>query len=455
MSQPNDALASLLDEAGMSQAGLAARVNALGKSLKLTYDYTSVYRWKKGESPRSRQVRELIACALAERLGRPVSLVDIGMSSAEPDRTTLGLIYDNALDGALTTLTRLWQADLDDSVAVKAPPVPSAWIDASLSWLVRAGSDPLSENAGSAKVGAADIEAVRATADAFASLDNQFGGGRARRALIQYLRTEVATLLAGRYNEQTGRELFSAAAEATLLAAWATYDAGDSHGLAQRYFVQALRLAQAADNVLLAGSILDAMSHQATFLGRYREAANLARAARTGTAGVATATLTAHFHAMEARALAAAGDASGADRALGDAVRMFERRRPGDDPEWIAYVDESELSAEFSHCYRDTGRAADSITYAQRCLDAGPSSSARSDFFVTMVLAEGYLAHGELEQACATARQALDIGQRLKSARCAEYLRHFRHGVQPFAETAVVRELAERGTEHPLWIAAA
>ena len=28
----------------------------------------------------------------------------------------------------------------------------------------------------------------------------------------------------------------------------------------------------------LAGSVLDAMSHQATFLGRYREAANLARA---------------------------------------------------------------------------------------------------------------------------------------------------------------------------------
>src|SRR5215212_6696155 len=48
------------------------------------------------------------------------------------------------------------------------------------------------------------------------------------------------------------------------------------------------------DDILLAGSILDAMSHQATFLGRAKEAANLARAARTGTRGYATATLTAH-----------------------------------------------------------------------------------------------------------------------------------------------------------------
>jgi ATP/maltotriose-dependent transcriptional regulator MalT len=134
---------------------------------------------------------------------------------------------------------------------------------------------------------------------------------------------------------------------------------------------------------------------------------------------------------------------------------VFERRRPGEDPEWITYVDESELSAEFSHCYRDVGRAADSITYAQRTLEAGPSASARSDFFVTMVLAEGYLARGELEQACDTARQALELGQRLKSGRCAEYLRRFRQRIQPHAGTAVVRELTEQSTEHPLWSAAA
>src|ERR1039458_5701676 len=67
-------------------------------------------------------------------------------------------------------------------------------------------------------------------------------------------------------------------------------------------------LAGAAGDRLLRASILDAMSHQATFTGRFGEAANLARAARTGTAGGATATLTAHFHTMEARALGRLGD---------------------------------------------------------------------------------------------------------------------------------------------------
>ena len=46
--------------------------------------------------------------------------------------------------------------------------------------------------------------------------------------------------------------------------------------------MQALALAQAAGgDRLLGGSILDAMSHQATFAGRYTEAATLAGSAET------------------------------------------------------------------------------------------------------------------------------------------------------------------------------
>jgi hypothetical protein len=130
-----------------------------------------------------------------------------------------------------------------------------------------------------------------------------------RQALIQYLRTDADRMLSGRYSEVVGRELFSAVGEATLLAAWMSYDSAPASALAQGYFVQALALAQAGNDRLLGASILDAMSHQATFTGRFTEAASLARAARSGTRGVATPTLTAHFHAMEARALARLGDA--------------------------------------------------------------------------------------------------------------------------------------------------
>ena len=68
-------------------------------------------------------------------------------------------------------------------------------------------------------------------------------------------------------------------AEATLLAAWMSYDSMPGSALAQRYFIQALSLAQAGGDRLLGASVLDAMSHQATYLGRFGEAASLARAA--------------------------------------------------------------------------------------------------------------------------------------------------------------------------------
>src|SRR5262249_49959184 len=155
-------------------------------------------------------------------------------------------------------------------------------------------------------------------------------------------------------------------------------------GLAQRYFIQALRLAQGAKDPLIAGTILDAMSHQATFLGRHREAAELARSARTGTRGVATSTLTAHFLAMEARATAAGGDAAETMRLLGEAERAFERSRQESDPDWITYFDDAEMSAELAHCFRDIGRGADAVSHASNALNAAEGVSTRSDFFVTM-----------------------------------------------------------------------
>ena len=245
-----------------------------------------------------------------------------------------------------------------------------------------------------------DVTRFRATVDLFAELDNRFGGGHARESLIKYLSVDAERLLRGRYSADVGRELFSAVGEATLLAAWMTYDSAPTSPLAQSYFVQALALAQAGNDRLLGASILDAMSHQATFSGRFTDAANLARAALTGTRGIAPPTLTAHFHAMEARALARLGDAKSCARALSESVTEFERANPENAPAWMQYFNESELSAEFGHCMRDLGRASDAVRYADSSIKASEAAFGRSDFFVSLVLADAHLAAGDAEQAC-------------------------------------------------------
>jgi hypothetical protein len=235
-----------------------------------------------------------------------------------------------------------------------------------------------------------------------------------------------------------------------------SYDSG-IHGLAQRYFIQALKLADFADNQLLGGSILDAMSHQATYLGRGADAANMARAARSGTRSIATPGVTAHFHAMEARALAVSGDGSGAGKALNSAVRVFEKRQPGTDPDWISYFDDAELSAEFSHCFHDLGRASEALTYSKRALSG---ASPRSDFFVKMIGARSLVGttgstRSDLDGACAAAAEAITTGAQLKSARCIRYVADFRRDLVPHGLPALVRDLNERLEGNPLWEAAA
>jgi hypothetical protein len=199
-----------------------------------------------------------------------------------------GLAYPDTPDDAAENVTNLWEADLADTTElVRGRVDPGRWNDASLRWLVDPARLPY-EPANGVHIGMSDVARFRATVEMFQQLDDRYGGGHARQALIQYLRTDAERLLHGKYTEGVGRALFSSVAEATLLGAWMSYDAAPASRLAQKYFIQALSLAQAGDDRLLGASILDAMSHQATYIGRFREAANLARAARTGTCGVAT-----------------------------------------------------------------------------------------------------------------------------------------------------------------------
>ncbi|MEU9508571.1 hypothetical protein AB0D32_20115 [Micromonospora sp. NPDC048170] len=447
---PNDRLAKVMAEAGMSRKALARAIREISerRGQPIACDHTSVSRWLGGMKPRG-QGGQFIAEALSARLGRLVTAADIGMGGVGIG-ADLGVTYGESSQGAADVLGRLWQADLDEArVLLDAPADQSAGMSAALTWLVRDDPEPSSHRTGTVRVGMGDIAAAKTTMKAFASLDNQYGGGQARRALVQYLQSDLLALLHGRYDESTGRALYSTAAEGTLLAAWMSYDSG-RHGFAQRYFIQALRLAQAANDVLLAGSVLDAMSHQATFLRRPQEAVNLARASRTGTRGRATATLTAHFFAMEARALASCGDSVGAQRALADSVKEFERRQPEDDPAWISYFDEAELSAEFGHCYRDLGKPTETIREAQLSL-GGAGASPRSDFFVSMVLATGYVSSGEIEEACRVIREAILSGDQIKSRRCIDYMRGVRRLLEPFTGSSAVRELVECVAETALW----
>ncbi len=432
MADQNARLTALMQEADLSHKSLArAVVAAASRSGEvITCDHTYVTRWLKGSIPRG-NMPQFIADAIGRKLGRQLTIDDIGMGNAavsavQPD---LGLEFADKPETTAKTVSDLWRADLADAqTLVRAQPDSAAWNAASLRWIVAPPDGELAR-AGNRAVGAVDVEMIRSTADAFSMLDGKFGGGHARRALIQYLHTDVRPMLDGKYSNAVDKELHSAVAEALLLAGWMSYDSG-LHGITQRYLIQALRMTQAAGDRLLGGSILSAMSHQATFLGRYQDAATLARAAYTGPAGVLGPTMGAQFRAMEARALARLGDERGCDLALAEAERMFGLRTPDSDPPYIAYFDEVELATEIGHCFRDLGRSAEAKERGAGSI-FGDGLNNRSDFFATMVQAEAYINQGEIGQGFSIALNALKLGEGLKSARCVQYVREFQGRVTP------------------------
>lgn len=378
-----------------------------------------------------------------------ISAAELGLNHSDAhDSALLDAAYPASPDAAIQTVGQLWRADLNGyEPLLQTEPSEPAWSEASLRWLVAPEPAIPRPRTDGARVCLGDVAAVKTTADVFARLDDQFGGDHARHAVIQYLSNDVVPLLRGRYTDQVGRALYSTVAEATLLAGWMSYDSCH-HGLAQRYFLQALRLAQDANDRRLAGSILSAMSHQATFLGRYTEAATLARAALMGISPVATPTLRAQFHAMEARALARTGDVSACEAALSAATKALESRNSDDEPEWISYFDEAELAAEAAHCFRDVNSARRAVAHAENAMSG---SHVRSDFFATMVLADAHLRAGDVEEACRVALDALDLGEQLKSARCVNYLAEFRQNLAATGRSSAARDFSQQAREHRLW----
>ncbi|RKN42228.1 regulator [Streptomyces hoynatensis] len=294
------------------------------------------------------------------------------------------------------------------------------------------------------RVTSGDIAALRSVAELFRTLDQAYGGGHARQALVRYLEHELEPMLRGSYGEQIGRKLFSAAADLTRLAGWTAYDIA-AHGLAQRYFVQALRLAQAAGDRSYGSYVLVSMSRQAVYLGHGREAVQLARVAQQGMASSVGPVVQALLHAVEARGHGLLGEVRSCTAALARAERALESARPGEDlPQWARFFDEAQLADEFGHCHRDLKEYRASARYAERSLQLRAPGYVRSRLFCRVVLACARLGLGDVDQACALAAEAAQQATELRSARAHEYLQDFERRLEPYRDAAAVRAYRDR-----------
>ncbi|MFD3517768.1 transcriptional regulator [Streptomyces sp. NPDC058657] len=447
--QPNERLQALIQEAGCSNAGLARRVNMCGAEhgLDLRYDKTSVARWLRGQQPRGR-APGIIAEALGRKLGRTVTIDEIGMANGKNLASGIGLQFSPTVLGAIEQVCELWRSDVGRRDFLSGSSVASsALVEPSRDWLITGADHQVARTAGS-RVGASDVAAVRATTDALVTLDHKFGSGHVRPIVVHYLNSVVSGLLSGSYREATGRELFAAVARLTELAGYMAVDTGQP-GLAQRYYIQALRLAQAAGDRGYGGYVLAAsMSHLAAQLGNPREIAQLARAAQEGARGRVTPRTEAMFYAAEARGHALLGDertcAAVASRALSALERAHDAGDSGDDPFWIAHFDQAYLADELAHCHRDLGQADAAARRAQESVQGHPDGKVRRRAIGLVLLATAQVQQREIEHACHTGTRAVELLSTLRSNRGAEYLEDFQQRLEPYRDEPSVREFGAR-----------
>ncbi|MFC4588152.1 hypothetical protein [Sphaerisporangium corydalis] len=445
--EPNLLLRHLIAEAAFSHKGLARRLNELGATRGLTalrYDHSSVLRWTAGQRPRD-PVPVLLAEIFALRLGRPVTTEDLGMAGGTTP-LDLGQEFTHSWQEGVETVTALWRADmerrrflLDSAFAVGAGSAGA------LRWLTLP-MEGRPETSGPHRVGGADIAAIREVTRSFGELDNRFGGGRVRSAVVKYLDSAVAPLLKdGLYGEATGRALASAAAEATRLAGWMAYDL-EQHGLAQRHLIQALGLAREAGDHGFGGEILAGMAHQAIYIGQPRHALDLARAAQLSARGAEVPSLLAEAYVLEAHAHAALSDGAACALALHEADLAFDRRRPQEEPEWIRYFDEAYLAAKYAQCFRDLGDGGQAVRYARRSLDMD-GRFVRGRMFNLSLLASAHALCGDVEEACEVGTSALDLATGLQSVRTRSYVADLRKRLEPLSGEPAVAELVRRTRE--------
>ncbi|MFY1615266.1 Tat pathway signal protein [Micromonospora sp. WMMD736] len=426
----NEALLAFIRECQWSYSACATAVRVVaqenGHALP-SCDRSHVGHWVAGVKPGEKTCRYL-AEAISRRVGRVVNPTDLGLAGGGSLETDLDG-PDRCERDAATDLLTLGRADLERrafglsalySLAALAVPLDS-WQD-----IADRGRQA---RGGGAAVGRREIDTVRDMLTVFGTADEQFGGGHARLAVVQYLTSDVAAYLQGRFaSDRDRRDMFSVAAELAYLAGWKAFDSS-LHGLAQRYYLQSLRLANEADDRALAGFTLRAMAHQAVDLGHGQQALQLANSALEWSKGRATPAATALFTILAARGYAATGDTTRASTAIAAAEAHLASASPGDEPTWIrtSGFTETSLASQAGQALRDLGDLAAAETELRRSVATRNTESYRRIHTLTLAnLADVQCARGRLRDASENWGQALDAMSGVQSGRATQAIRNMR-----------------------------
>ncbi|MGH3773743.1 MAG: hypothetical protein ACRDRW_20530, partial [Pseudonocardiaceae bacterium] len=311
-------------------------------------------------------------------------------------------------------------------------------------WLLNR-QDEVARGWGARHVAKSDIDALGEMCAAFTDVADRLGGGYARSTLLHYTNQIVLPLLQGSYNDAIGRELMAATARLCDLCGWMSWDSG-RQGLAQRYYIQALRLAQASGNRPLGAHILADMAMQAHDLGDAAQALDLASAGLDRGSPVTQA----RCAAWQGRAHALRGDQRACAQACTVAHRALDRAAPAYERVWFKLFTPEHMTYETLRMASDLDRHDDVQRLTPGLLTStSVAGRLRRHVISTTTLASSYLPrdgnpHSDIDRACELLSQVIPSLGSLSSTHALKSVNSLRRGLAAHAGHPSVQEVEDR-----------
>ncbi|WP_405890797.1 hypothetical protein OG427_28050 [Streptomyces sp. NBC_00133] len=428
---PNTALAALMTEADWGNGQLARAVNRAGAEvgMALNYSASTVTYWLKGALPKE-PVRPVIAEALSRRISRPVTCAEAGFPGENADK--------------VADLADLARGDMDPSrrgvlsaglysAALMVPQFSDVGdrLDAAEEE-VKAGR--------TVRIGPGEVATVQKMTDHIANILDDLGGGHARPMAAAFLANTVLSWLDADATSKVHHDLLAAAADFVYLTGWmAMYER--SHGLGQKYFVQALGLAKDAQDHVTYCRTLRGMALQASNLGYGPKALEYADSAAEA-APAAGPRLIAFLRGQQAHGAAMVKDRRQAFTRLRETEEALSKADGHNDA--VGGYDQAAYHFHVGHVLYELGDLRGSIKAMQQSNRVRPANERQGRVHANGVLASRQWELGHVEAACSTWDRFLDDYTTLSTARGDEHFATLRKHVRAQPNSRVVRRLGER-----------
>ncbi|WP_232344381.1 hypothetical protein [Actinoplanes awajinensis] len=341
--QANNSLIELLHRAGLRPETLARRLNtALERSGSNRHIHEKTpYRWMRGGELPHGDVPDLVVQVLAGALSTEVTYEQVWGRPRTRGPAPLSADHGSDLPWDATGLLSLLGEPVPTRRTVLA--VTGAAITGP-AWAVLDQSAPILRSAAdeAGRVTPPLLKVIAGIVTQAQELDDQQGGAARGYVADQFI--ALARLLRrASYDAETGRQLAAALAQLAQTSGFMAFDATDD-GLAQRWYLIALRAAHAAADPALTASILALMSNQAADRGHPLDALQLANAAQQASRRTAPV-VRSLVAARSTLAYAAAGDLTGFNHMHEQTLSI--QNEPDDEPgpPWAGYIDRVELDA--------------------------------------------------------------------------------------------------------------